>query len=75
MADMAGGARKKLSGAVKTIVLFILLALYMVPFFLYLAGIFTEAAVLAAIPILVLLMILLNVSLLNKKIKILEMIK
>ena len=46
--------------------------IYMVPFFLYLAGIFTEAAVLAAIPILVLLMILLNVSLLNKKIKILE---
>ena len=46
--------------------------IYMIPFFLYLGGILSEAASLAGIPVLILLMILLNVSMLNKKIKAME---
>lgn len=51
MADMVGGVRKRFSGAVKTIVLFILLALYMVPFFLVLVNSFKSNGAILSNPL------------------------
>ena len=68
----AEAVKQNFNGMAGMLISIVFVLIYLIPFFLYLGGIFSETASLAGIPVLILLMILLNVSLLNKKIKAME---
>lgn len=68
----AEAVKQNFNGMIGMLIAIGMALLYMVPFFLYLGGIFSQTAVLAGIPVMVLLTVLLSVSLLNKKIKEME---
>lgn len=68
----AEAVKQNFNGMAGMLISIVFVLIYLIPFFLYLGGILSETASLAGIPVLILLMILLNVSLLYKKIKAME---
>lgn len=68
----AEAVKQNFNGMIGMFLSLVLTIVYMIPFILHLAGLISPGVTIAAIPVMILLMIVLCISILNKKIKMME---